>query len=147
MGSRRCSATLRQDKRKGPQWSIYPCWRFLCRNGWKLAVWYTSICLIFSFPLHIGLNFFFFSIRLACSFSFFRIPSSGLHCEHVLLVCNFDVLIGESFVRQFMYGQRFYLDQFGLHCKEFWLPDTFGYTPQVLLCFDFLFFNHFYSLT
>jgi len=42
---------------------------------------------------------------------------------------------GESFVRQFLYGQRFFLKEFGLRCQEFWLPDTFGYsaqTPQIM---------------
>jgi len=42
---------------------------------------------------------------------------------------------GESFIRQFLYGQRFFLKEFGLRCQEFWLPDTFGYsaqTPQIM---------------
>ncbi|CAL4079511.1 unnamed protein product, partial [Meganyctiphanes norvegica] len=38
---------------------------------------------------------------------------------------------GESFMRQFLYGQQFYLKEFGLECKEFWLPDTFGYSSQI----------------
>ncbi|XP_068208196.1 alpha-mannosidase 2C1-like [Palaemon carinicauda] len=37
---------------------------------------------------------------------------------------------GESFMRQFLYGQRFFQKEFGLKCKEFWLPDTFGYSAQ-----------------
>nr|XP_053635144.1 alpha-mannosidase 2C1-like [Cherax quadricarinatus] len=37
---------------------------------------------------------------------------------------------GESFMRQFLYGQRFFQKEFGIHCKEFWLPDTFGYSSQ-----------------
>lgn len=31
---------------------------------------------------------------------------------------------GESFCRQFMYGQRFFQDEFGIRCKEFWLPGS-----------------------
>ncbi|XP_052092511.1 alpha-mannosidase 2C1-like [Mytilus californianus] len=38
---------------------------------------------------------------------------------------------GESFARQFLYGQRFYQEEFGRKCTEFWLPDTFGYTAQL----------------
>ncbi|KAK3867170.1 hypothetical protein Pcinc_027352 [Petrolisthes cinctipes] len=37
---------------------------------------------------------------------------------------------GESFVRQFLYGQMFFQKEFGMLCKEFWLPDTFGYSAQ-----------------
>ncbi|TMS05957.1 Alpha-mannosidase 2C1 [Larimichthys crocea] len=38
---------------------------------------------------------------------------------------------GESMVRQFLEGQRFFNNEFGIHCKEFWLPDTFGYSAQL----------------
>uniref|UniRef100_A0A671UQ33 Alpha-mannosidase 2C1 n=1 Tax=Sparus aurata TaxID=8175 RepID=A0A671UQ33_SPAAU len=38
---------------------------------------------------------------------------------------------GESMVRQFLEGQRFFNHEFGIVCKEFWLPDTFGYSAQL----------------
>nr|XP_057931009.1 alpha-mannosidase 2C1 isoform X2 [Doryrhamphus excisus] len=38
---------------------------------------------------------------------------------------------GESMVRQFLEGQRFFEQEFGMRCKEFWLPDTFGYSAQL----------------
>ncbi|MED6290454.1 Alpha-mannosidase 2C1, partial [Characodon lateralis] len=38
---------------------------------------------------------------------------------------------GESMVRQFLEGQRFFNQEFGMYCKEFWLPDTFGYSAQL----------------
>uniref|UniRef100_A0A8C8R4X5 Alpha-mannosidase 2C1 n=1 Tax=Pelusios castaneus TaxID=367368 RepID=A0A8C8R4X5_9SAUR len=38
---------------------------------------------------------------------------------------------GESMVRQFLQGQRFFQQQFGRLCLEFWLPDTFGYSAQL----------------
>ncbi|XP_075753510.1 alpha-mannosidase 2C1 [Pelodiscus sinensis] len=38
---------------------------------------------------------------------------------------------GESMVRQFLLGQRFFQQQFGRLCSEFWLPDTFGYSAQL----------------
>ncbi|XHR30577.1 MAG: alpha-mannosidase [Chthoniobacteraceae bacterium] len=47
--------------------------------------------------------------------------------------CN--VPSGESFVRQFLLGQRFFKEEFGAYCKEFWNPDVFGYSgalPQIL---------------
>jgi alpha-mannosidase len=42
---------------------------------------------------------------------------------------------GESLVRQFVHGKRFYLDEFGIETEEMWLPDTFGYNaalPQLM---------------
>ncbi|MCL6456386.1 MAG: alpha-mannosidase [Gorillibacterium sp.] len=42
---------------------------------------------------------------------------------------------GESLMRQMLYGQRFYLEEFGLTSEIEWLPDTFGYCaslPQIL---------------
>ncbi|XDV52784.1 hypothetical protein PO909_021447 [Leuciscus waleckii] len=38
---------------------------------------------------------------------------------------------GESMVRHFLHGQNFFKDEFGHYCKEFWLPDTFGYSAQL----------------
>ncbi|GBC03648.1 hypothetical protein RclHR1_05230010 [Rhizophagus clarus] len=43
--------------------------------------------------------------------------------------CN--VPSGESFCRQFLYGQRFFEHNFGKRSKVFWLPDTFGYSAQL----------------
>ncbi len=43
---------------------------------------------------------------------------------------------GESFVRQFLYGQKFFLEEFGRRCDVCFLPDTFGYSaalPQIIL--------------
>ncbi|MPY58009.1 alpha-mannosidase [Streptomyces spongiae] len=42
---------------------------------------------------------------------------------------------GESLVRQFVHGKRFYLEEFGVETEEMWLPDTFGYNaalPQLM---------------
>lgn len=38
---------------------------------------------------------------------------------------------GESLVRQFLQGQRYFLDNFGKRSDMFWLPDTFGYAGQL----------------
>ncbi len=38
---------------------------------------------------------------------------------------------GESLVRQFLYGQRFFEEEFGIRCQGVWLPDSFGYSPAL----------------
>ena len=38
---------------------------------------------------------------------------------------------GESLVRQFLVGQRFFESNFGSRCRTGWLPDTFGYSAQL----------------
>ncbi|WP_341941020.1 glycoside hydrolase family 38 C-terminal domain-containing protein [Microbacterium sp. LWH10-1.2] len=38
---------------------------------------------------------------------------------------------GESLVRQFSYGQRFFESEFGIRSKGVWLPDSFGYSPAL----------------
>ena len=43
--------------------------------------------------------------------------------------CN--IPSGESFARQFLLGQKFFQSHFGVTCKVFWLPDTFGYSSQL----------------
>ncbi|MBO7385353.1 MAG: alpha-mannosidase, partial [Clostridia bacterium] len=47
--------------------------------------------------------------------------------------CNMPC--GESFVRQFLYGQKFFKQEFGRYCDVCFLPDTFGYSaalPQII---------------
>ena len=43
--------------------------------------------------------------------------------------CN--VPSGESLLRQFLHGQRFFEAEFGRRCREFWSPDAFGYCGQL----------------
>lgn len=38
---------------------------------------------------------------------------------------------GESLVRQLMYGQKFFREEFGVDCTCVWLPDVFGYSGQL----------------
>src|SRR5262249_25014040 len=38
---------------------------------------------------------------------------------------------GESLVRQFLFGQRFFEAEFGRRCREFWNPDVFGCNAQL----------------
>ncbi len=42
---------------------------------------------------------------------------------------------GESLVRQFLYGKKFFKDEFGFNSEVLWLPDVFGYSgalPQIM---------------
>ena len=42
---------------------------------------------------------------------------------------------GESLIRQFLHGKRFFSDEFGVVCELLWLPDVFGYSgnlPQIM---------------
>ncbi len=57
-------------------------------------------------------------------------PEGGMYCE---ADCNLTG--GEGLVRQFLYGKRFFKDEFGFDSKVLWLPDVFGYSaalPQIL---------------
>jgi len=38
---------------------------------------------------------------------------------------------GESLLRQFVHGQRFFEEELGIRCREFWSPDAFGYCGQL----------------
>ncbi|BFZ62128.1 Glycoside hydrolase, 38 vacuolar alpha mannosidase [Saitoella coloradoensis] len=45
--------------------------------------------------------------------------------------CDTNMPSGESLCRQFLLGQRFFEREFGIRCRVFWLPDTFGYSSQL----------------
>ncbi|KAL4795500.1 glycosyl hydrolases family 38 N-terminal domain-containing protein [Aspergillus venezuelensis] len=53
-------------------------------------------------------------------------PIGGSWVEH-----DTNMPSGESLVRQFIYGQRFFESNFGERSTTFWLPDTFGYSTQI----------------
>ena len=53
-------------------------------------------------------------------------PIGGSWVEH-----DTNMPSGESLVRQFLYGQRYFESRFGSRCRTFWLPDTFGYSSQI----------------
>lgn len=47
--------------------------------------------------------------------------------------CN--ISSGEALVRHFLYGKRFFKDEFGVDSRLLWLPDAFGYSaalPQIM---------------
>ena len=57
-------------------------------------------------------------------------PEGGMFVE---ADCN--IASGEALVRQFMYGQKFFQEEFGADNSILWLPDVFGYSaalPQIM---------------
>ncbi len=54
------------------------------------------------------------------------IPLGGMWVESDTVMPS-----GESLVRQFLYGQRFFEAEFGIRCRGVWLPDSFGYSPAL----------------
>ncbi|MBQ8403621.1 MAG: alpha-mannosidase, partial [Clostridia bacterium] len=65
-----------------------------------------------------------------------RVAEGRWECEGGMWVeadCNLPN--GESFIRQFIYGKRFFREEFGKDNRVLWLPDVFGYSaalPQIL---------------
>ncbi|MBD5461194.1 MAG: alpha-mannosidase [Lachnospiraceae bacterium] len=57
-------------------------------------------------------------------------PEGGMWVE-----ADTNLTSGESLVRQFMHGKRFFKEEFGVDNRILWLPDVFGYTgalPQIM---------------
>ena len=49
--------------------------------------------------------------------------------------CDCNLAGGESLIRQFLHGQKFFREEFGMEVKNLWLPDVFGYSgnlPQIM---------------
>ncbi|MET9608490.1 glycoside hydrolase family 38 C-terminal domain-containing protein [Streptomyces sp. NPDC006512] len=58
------------------------------------------------------------------------VPVGGMWVES-----DTNMVGGEAMARQFLYGKKFFLDEFGIETKNVWLPDSFGYTaamPQIV---------------
>jgi alpha-mannosidase len=53
-------------------------------------------------------------------------PVGGAWVEHDCVLPS-----GESLCRQYLYGQRYFQEKFGVRSREAWLPDTFGYASQL----------------
>ncbi|MEU9232476.1 alpha-mannosidase [Streptomyces subrutilus] len=58
------------------------------------------------------------------------VPVGGMWVES-----DTNMVGGEAMARQFLYGKKFFLDEFGIETRSVWLPDSFGYTaamPQLV---------------
>ncbi|MEU8887620.1 glycoside hydrolase family 38 C-terminal domain-containing protein [Streptomyces sp. NPDC048442] len=58
------------------------------------------------------------------------VPVGGMWVES-----DTNMVGGEAMARQFLYGKKFFMDEFGIETNEVWLPDSFGYTaamPQLV---------------
>ncbi|WP_314246708.1 alpha-mannosidase [Streptomyces sp. DSM 40907] len=58
------------------------------------------------------------------------VPVGGMWVES-----DTNMVGGEAMARQFLYGKKFFLDEFGIETQSVWLPDSFGYTaamPQIV---------------
>ena len=54
------------------------------------------------------------------------LPVGGMWVES-----DTQLISGESLARQFLYGQRYFMDKFKFKCEIGWLPDTFGFSVQL----------------
>lgn len=58
------------------------------------------------------------------------IPEGGMWVE-----ADTNISGGESLIRQFIHGKRFFREEFGVESELLWLPDVFGYSaalPQIM---------------
>ena len=58
------------------------------------------------------------------------LPEGGMWVE-----ADTNMPCGESLIRQFLYGKRFFREEFGVESELLWLPDVFGYSavmPQIM---------------
>ncbi len=67
------------------------------------------------------------------------LPEGGMWVE-----ADTNITGGESLVRQFIHGKRFFRDEFGIESELMWLPDVFGYSgamPQIMTGCGIKFFS------
>ena len=58
------------------------------------------------------------------------IPDGGMWVE-----ADTNIPCGESLIRQFVHGKRFFREEYGVESEILWLPDVFGYSgamPQIM---------------
>jgi alpha-mannosidase len=56
-----------------------------------------------------------------------------------------NLLSGESWARQLLFGQRYFQSHFGCRSQVAWLPDTFGYSAQLPQLYKLAGLNYFFT--
>ena len=67
------------------------------------------------------------------------LPDGGMWVE-----ADTNITGGESLIRQFIHGKRFFKEEFGIDSRLMWLPDVFGYSgamPQIMAGCDIQYFS------
>lgn len=65
-----------------------------------------------------------------------KVKENRWECQGGMWVeADTNVSGGEPLVRQFLYGKKFFMEEFGVDVRNLWLPDVFGYSaalPQIM---------------
>ena len=65
-----------------------------------------------------------------------KTASGAFHPEGALWIeCDTNIPSGESLIRQFVWGKRWFRNEFGVDSQMAWMPDTFGFSaalPQIM---------------
>ncbi len=65
-----------------------------------------------------------------------KVKENRWECQGGMWVeADTNVSGAEPLVRQFLYGKRFFMEEFGVDVRSLWLPDVFGYSaalPQIM---------------
>jgi len=73
------------------------------------------------------------------------VRSGGFIAEGGMWVeADTNITSGESLIRQFVHGKRFFREEFGVTSRMLWLPDVFGYSgalPQIMRGCGVLYFG------
>ncbi|WVQ85168.1 hypothetical protein IAT38_007333 [Cryptococcus sp. DSM 104549] len=140
------SKALEEDEDKLQIWAIGHChidtgwlWRYLHTQQKVARSWSTQIDLMARYPEHqftassaqqfVWLEQLYpalFDKVIAATKAGKFHPIGGSWLEHDCVLPS-----GESLIRQYLYGQRYFQEKFGVRSRVAWLPDTFGYAPQL----------------
>ena len=65
-----------------------------------------------------------------------KVASGGMEIQGGMWTeCDCNIPCGESLIRQFLYGEKYFLSRFGRSSDVVWLPDVFGFPatlPQII---------------
>ena len=67
-------------------------------------------------------------------------------CGAMWVECDCNVPSGESILRQMIYGNQFYMKEFGTKTRTCWLPDVFGYPGTLPTIMKHVEVDYFFNL-